>query len=45
MQRRYLIMVMDDIARINIVKDTSFSLLLEGQRRGYELLYLNESAL
>lgn len=45
MQRRHLIMVMDDIARINIVKDTSFALLLEGQRRGYELLYLNQSDL
>ncbi len=45
MQRRYLIMVMDDIAQINIVKDTSFALLLEGQRRGYELLYLNQSDL
>jgi len=44
-QRRHLVMVMDDIARINIVKDTTFALLLEGQRRGYELLYLNESHL
>ena len=45
MQRRHLVMVMDDIAQINIVKDTTFALLLEGQRRGYELLYLNESQL
>jgi len=44
-QRRHLVMVMDDIAQINIVKDTTFALLLEGQRRGYELLYLNESQL
>ncbi|MFW5815678.1 MAG: glutathione synthase [Wenzhouxiangella sp.] len=35
-------MVMDDIAGINIVKDTSFALLLEAQRRGYALFYLGE---
>lgn len=43
--RRNLVMVMDDIAAIKIVKDTSFALLLEGQRRGYRLLYLNETEL
>lgn len=43
--RRNLIMVMDDIARINTVKDTSFALLLEAQRRGYQTLYLNEAQL
>ena len=43
--RANLIVVMDDIARINIVKDTSFALLLEGQRRGYGLFYLNETDL
>lgn len=43
--RRNLIMVMDDIARINITKDTSFALLLEAQRRGYQTLYLNETQL
>ncbi len=42
MQRKHLIMVMDDIERINIVKDTSFALLLEGQRRGYRVFYLGE---
>jgi glutathione synthase/RimK-type ligase-like ATP-grasp enzyme len=29
--------VMDPIAQINIKKDTSFAMLLEAQRRGYEL--------
>ncbi len=43
--RRNLVMVMDDIARIQIKKDTTFALLLEAQRRGYRLLYLNESDL
>lgn len=32
--------VMDPIATINIKKDTSFAMLLEGQRRGYELHYM-----
>lgn len=45
MQRKHLIMVMDDIASINIVKDTSFALLLEAQRRGYEIFYLGEKNL
>nr|WP_203594686.1 glutathione synthase [Wenzhouxiangella limi] len=36
---------MDDIASINIVKDTSFALLLEAQRRGYEVFYLGEKDL
>ncbi len=43
--RRNLVMVMDDIAEIKIAKDTSFALLLEAQRRGYRLLYLNETGL
>ncbi len=43
--RKNLIVVMDDIASIKIAKDTSFAMLLEGQRRGYELYYLNESGL
>lgn len=43
--RRNLVMVMDDIAAIKIAKDTSFALLLEAQRRGYRLLYLNETDL
>ncbi len=33
-------MVMDDLAKINIKKDTSFAMLLEAQARGWELHYL-----
>jgi glutathione synthase len=33
-------MVMDSIANINIKKDTSFAMLLEAQKRGYELYYM-----
>lgn len=43
--RKNLVVVMDDIAEINVVKDTSFAMLLEGQRRGYQVCYLNEGAL
>ena len=32
--------VMDPIDSINIKKDTSFGMLLEGQKRGYELYYM-----
>lgn len=32
--------VMDPIDRIKIAKDTSFALLLEAQRRGYEIYYM-----
>lgn len=32
--------VMDPIASINIKKDTSFAMLLEAQRRGYEIHYM-----
>ena len=32
--------VMDPIANINIKKDSSFAMLLEAQRRGYELHYM-----
>ena len=31
---------MDPIANINIKKDSSFAMLLEAQRRGYELHYM-----
>lgn len=37
--------VMDDIARINIKKDTTFALMLEAQRRDCRLYYLNEGDL
>ena len=43
--RKNLIVVMDDIASINITKDTSFAMLLAGQRRGYQVHYLNEDGL
>ena len=32
--------VMDPIANINIKKDSSFAMLLEAQRRGYEIHYM-----
>ena len=32
--------VMDPIASINIKKDSSFAMLLEAQRRGYEIHYM-----
>jgi glutathione synthase len=37
--------VMDPIHSINIKKDTSFAMLLEAQRRGYELYYMEMSDL
>ncbi len=40
-----LVVVMDDIARITVAKDTTFALLLEGQRRGYTVYYVNEDQL
>lgn len=43
--RKNLVVVMDDIAAIKIVKDTSFAMLLEGQRRGYQLWYLGDTDL
>lgn len=43
--RKNLVVIMDDIAAINIVKDTTFAMLLEGQRRGYRCWYLRESDL
>ena len=42
---KHLIMVMDDIAKIKPVKDTSFAFLLEASRRGYRLSYLNAESL
>ncbi len=37
--------VMDPISSINIKKDTSFAMLLEAQRRGYELHYMEMNSL
>ncbi len=39
---RRLGVVMDDISRINPVKDTTLAMLLEGQARGWELLYMEQ---
>lgn len=35
--------VMDPISAINIKKDSSFAMLEEAQKRGYELFYLEMS--
>lgn len=43
--RKNLVVVMDDIAAIKVVKDTTFAMLLEGQRRGYRVWYLGETDL
>lgn len=40
-----LLMVMDPIDQVNIVKDTSFGLLLEAQRRGWDLYYCQQQDL
>jgi glutathione synthase len=37
--------VMDPISTINIKKDTSFAMLLEAQRRGYEIHYMEMASL
>jgi len=37
--------VMDPIARINIKKDSTFAMMLEAQRRGHELVYLEPADL
>lgn len=42
---RELAVLMDPIERIKIKKDTSFALLLEGQRRGWHLNYLVQGGL
>jgi glutathione synthase len=38
-------MLMDPISTIKIAKDTSFALLLEAQRRGHRLLYMEQGDL
>lgn len=40
-----LVCIMDDLAAIKPIKDTSFALMLEGQRRGLPVWYANESDL
>lgn len=45
MMKKSIAIVMDPIERINIAKDTSFALLLEAQRRGYESYYVEPGSL
>ena len=45
MQKKRVIVIMDDIADIHVHKDTSFAVMLEAQRREYEVLYLGEHQL
>ncbi|MGK7294685.1 MAG: glutathione synthase [Candidatus Wenzhouxiangella sp. M2_3B_020] len=45
MTERAVVFVMDDLARIKPVKDTTFALMLEAQRRGAEVWYANEADL
>lgn len=40
-----LLMVMDPIDQVNIIKDTSFGLLLEAERRGWDLYYCQQQDL
>ncbi|MEM7055026.1 MAG: glutathione synthase [Pseudomonadota bacterium] len=40
-----VIFIMDDLARINPVKDTTFALMLEAQRRALSIWYANEADL
>jgi glutathione synthase len=43
--KRSIAVVMDPIEHINTAKDTSFALMLEAQRRGYELFYVEPGSL
>jgi glutathione synthase len=43
--KRSIAVVMDPIERINTAKDTSFALMLEAQRRGYGLFYVEPGSL
>lgn len=45
MMNKSIAIVMDPIERINIAKDTSFALLLEAQRRGYDSYYVEPGSL
>jgi glutathione synthase len=40
-----VVVVMDPIGSINIAKDSTFAMLLEAQRRGYALLYVQPGSL
>ncbi|MCX4188136.1 glutathione synthase [Methylophaga sp. OBS4] len=43
--QRYLGIVMDPIARINIKKDSSFAMLLAAQAKGWQILYMEQQDL
>jgi len=43
--RKNLVVVMDALSEIYVAKDTTFAMLLAGQRRGYRLFYVNEDGL
>ena len=43
--KRSIAVVMDPIERINTKKDTTFALMLEAQRRGYSLFYVEPGSL
>ncbi len=45
MMETAVVCVMDDLKRIKPIKDTTFALLLEAQRRGFEVWYANETDL
>ena len=40
-----IVVVMDPIASIRIAKDSTFAMLLEAQRRGHRLLYVQPGGL
>lgn len=40
-----IVVVMDPIGGIKPAKDTTFAMLLEGQRRGHRLLYVRPGSL
>lgn len=42
---KHIVVVMDAIASINPAKDTTFAMLLEAQRRGHALLYVQPGSL
>ena len=42
---RSVAVLMDPISTIKVVKDTTFAMLLEAQRRGHNLLYVTQSGL
>lgn len=45
MMHSAVVFVMDELNRIKPVKDTTFALMLEAQRRGFPVMYANEKSL